>query len=403
MNPRWGRRKTLAAAGSIAASLSGCLHREHLYSPPEPEDLELPDQEWPYEGSGWPMYGYDPGNSGFNPDSEGPKDEVSDAWIVSMDDTGYTDAAEAGQETPGSTPAVYDDLVFVGALGRESLLAVDVGSGEIVWQYEVGNKVESDPAVEDGRVFFNDGGGRFENHLGWLYAVEAYTGDRIWRIRDDCLKPKPYGALVILGSDGRLRAVTAERGVELWGFRTEENAENPVVQQGAVYYGSNRLNAVDVRTGETIWTSDEFEAEIRELAAADDQVYILTEDGVTHAIDTETREKIWQTQTEANRTHSSLSVSEDHVFAAEFEVEVLDRESGGIEWSATAGIPRWHANKPVILDGVVYSATSAYITAWDEETGERIWREGARAVTPPTVVDGRIYYQHERISLAAYE
>ena len=72
-----------------------------------------------------------------------------------------------------SSPAVVGDVVYLGA-GSGDLLALDLDSGELLWSYTTGNLIgESSPAVADGTVYVGD-------LAGVLHAVDAADGHPRW-------------------------------------------------------------------------------------------------------------------------------------------------------------------------------------------------------------------------------
>lgn len=405
MTWRWGRRKVLAAAASIATGITGCLHRERLSSPPDPDDIELPDETWPYEGDGWPMYGYDPGDTGYNPESWGPKQEIQGVWAVDLVEptSRFPGIGEetAGYSSPGSTPAVYDGLVFVGGLGRAGLLAYDAESGGEVWRFEVGNMVRDAPAAADGRVFFNDGDGT-------AYAVDIASGEGLWSIDDSCLKPKPYGDLLILGSSEAVRAVTVERGVEVWSEEVGDGdaGKEPVIEGERVFYGEEALHALDVRTGEELW-SKEFEGTyIMSKSAAAGNLYLVLSDSRILKVDAELGDIVWGAELTNGQDIGNVrtGVSEEYVLVTTGEIHAFDRESGDVVWTQSVrGSPVLQANNPAIADNVLYVNRGHVTAALDLESGEFLWQRAYPSLSNLIVVDGRIYEQPERATLLASE
>ena len=66
-----------------------------------------------------------------------------------------------------SSPAFFDDRLFIGTANR--LLAVNVNTHGVDWEFTTGDIVSSSPAVMEGVVFAGSGDGN-------LYAVEADSG-----------------------------------------------------------------------------------------------------------------------------------------------------------------------------------------------------------------------------------
>jgi outer membrane protein assembly factor BamB len=98
---------------------------------------------------------------------------------------------------------VADSTVYAGSWDGY-LYAVDAETGDERWRFETGDWVESSPSVADGTVYV---GSNDRN----LYAVDAETGDEQGRFEtNDSLSSSPAvaGGIVYVGSDdGLLYAV----------------------------------------------------------------------------------------------------------------------------------------------------------------------------------------------------
>jgi outer membrane protein assembly factor BamB len=110
-----------------------------------------------------------------------------------------------------STPAVANDVLYVGALGSNSVYAVNAENGRVVWQTELDGLMDSSPAVANGVVYIGGYAG--------IYALDARSGAVLWT------HPGPF--VVGLGVS---------------------------VANGVVYAVSDVLYALDATTGDTLWT-----------------------------------------------------------------------------------------------------------------------------------------------------
>jgi len=75
-----------------------------------------------------------------------------------------------------SSISVAGGKVYVAAVDRHTLYALDRNSGKIVWQYMAGGRIDSPPTIDNGAVFFGSAD-------GWIYCVSADDGSLIWRLR----------------------------------------------------------------------------------------------------------------------------------------------------------------------------------------------------------------------------
>ena len=174
-------------------------------------------------------------------------------YAVGRDATGWAMEADTGRvawqveglpDTAGfvgpAGPAVSGRLaVFPFASGE--VLAVFRQGGAPAWRASVtGDRVGSalsafgditgDPVfTEDGRVYVG-------NATGWVAALDALTGERLWTARDGALGPVwPAGdSLFLISDDSRLVRLDADTGAEIWsealpGFVSERPRRRKVV------------------------------------------------------------------------------------------------------------------------------------------------------------------------------
>jgi outer membrane protein assembly factor BamB len=148
---------------------------------------------------------------------------------------------------------------------REKLAAVDIGSLEVAWEFpgkgqehDDGSKVEpqgiyGNPTIADGTVYF----GAYD---GWLYAVDLASGDLKWE--DDLGGHIIGGATVAEGllyvgsSNNQLHALDPASGAEQWRFLTGDDIwATPLVADGVVYLASmdKKLYALDAADGSERW------------------------------------------------------------------------------------------------------------------------------------------------------
>ncbi len=188
----------------------------------------------------------------------------------------YRLGTNRGQE---SSPLVIDDVMYASSnFGR--IYALDAGTGKELWKYDPGidgewGRYACCDAVNRGLVAF--GGRLYVGALdGWLHAVDAKTGRRVWKV--DTLigrrERKPYtlsgapllaGDLVIVGNGGGdfagargyIAAYDVRSGALRWRFFTvpRNPAEGPQDQphlEAAVKTWDPR-HRWDAGSGGTVW------------------------------------------------------------------------------------------------------------------------------------------------------
>jgi len=196
---------------------------------PEP-GLESPGQDVPVEASvrlvKGPAYGAAGGParaSGSN-----PKSEASD-WPTYRHDgsRGGATAAEVPPRlaplwktpfrTATSAPVVADGKVFVAEVDAHAVHALDADTGQPVWAYTAGGRVDSPPTVYGGLVLFG-------SRDGWVHAVRASDGALAWRFKD--LPDR------LIGAHGQLESAWPVSGSVL-------------VLNGVVYFAAGRSSFLD--------------------------------------------------------------------------------------------------------------------------------------------------------------
>jgi outer membrane protein assembly factor BamB len=208
-----------------------------------------------------------------------------------------------------SSPAVAGGVVFVGSMSGR-LHAVDAASGSPVWAFDTEGvsidskaagfdrtSIVSSPAVGDDLVFV----GSRDAHL---YAVDRRTGEKRWRFghKIDDMEGTPEvswvlgspaltNGLVLVGSsDGRFfDALREGSGEEIWRFRTPGNVlSSGTVAGGVVFFGceDGHLFALDAASGHELWRFRTGGAVISTPAVAGGAVYFGSDDGTLYALAT---------------------------------------------------------------------------------------------------------------------
>ncbi len=253
------------------------------------------------------------------------------------------------------------------------------GIGGLQWVHETGGAVRSSPAVADGVVYVGSSDGR-------LYALHADAGDEIWRF--DAGSPIPSTAAVsaelVFFQDraGVVHALRRRDGSQVWSFTTDPDLPLPWGNEGWDYFisspalsgdtlvvgaGDGRLYALRASDGAPLWQFST-EGRIRSSpAVADGTVFVGSADGSVYAVDLASGEQRWRYDTEGREL-----VSADFGF---------DR--------------RTVQSSPAVVDGTVYvGARDGHLYALDQESGEMRWRfdhEVSWVISSPAVADGIVY------------
>ena len=109
----------------------------------------------------WPTYRHDPARSGMA--STLVPADLTPAWRANI----------AGKLT---SPVIAGGKIFVASVDAHTIHALDANSGEKLWHYTAGGRIDSPPTIYQGRVLFGAAD-------GWVYCLEASQGALAWRFR----------------------------------------------------------------------------------------------------------------------------------------------------------------------------------------------------------------------------
>ncbi len=111
----------------------------------------------------WPTYRHDAARSGSTSTPVSQPDSLRQTWLT-----------ELGGKL--SSPVVADGKVFVASVEQHTVYALDAETGQVVWSFTAGGRVDSPPTVWQGRVLFGSAD-------GYVYCVRASDGELVWRYR----------------------------------------------------------------------------------------------------------------------------------------------------------------------------------------------------------------------------
>ena len=175
------------------------------------------------------------------------------------------------QDSIGGGLAYSDGRVYVTSAFAE-VLSLDAKTGQIVWRHKVNSPIRSAPIVKDGRVYVVT----INNHLE---VVNARNGKPLWNhagisetagILGGASPAIGPGIVVVPYSSGEVYGLRVENGHPIWyesltSFKHVDSITSinhiraqPVVDGNMAFLisHSGRMMAVDVRTGEKVWTRE---------------------------------------------------------------------------------------------------------------------------------------------------
>ncbi len=117
-----------------------------------------------------------------------PRDLASDCWpmhrcsgsrLASTKTTVSATLREAWKADLGgmlTQPVVADGKVFVASTGNCTMHALKADTGDKLWSFTAGGRIDSSPTYHDGAVLFGSAD-------GWVYCLTAVDGTLVWKFR----------------------------------------------------------------------------------------------------------------------------------------------------------------------------------------------------------------------------
>lgn len=242
---------------------------------------------------------------------------------------------------------------------------------------------------------------------GRLYAIDADSGEQIWSfLTGEPIRSSPtvVDGVVYVGSfDGTVYAVDAASGEQRWAFMSPADGifSSPTVVDGSAVVGANNgvLYAIDADTGDLQWSVTDPEGPVVTAPTVADGVVFAgsgssNTSGAVYAADATTGELIW-TRNLGGGIISSPTLRDDLLFVATADGVIygLRSATGHTEWQIEAS-GEIQAS-PTVVDGTVYLTDSARGRLWaiDAQSGELEWDAdpGSETLSSPTVSGDSVY------------
>lgn len=293
-------------------------------------------------------------------------------------------------------PTILHGTIYFGCYNN--FYALEANTGNEIWRISVDTEGSIPPVASDGIVYFGSGIG-FDNTF--FYAFDAESGDELWRsevIGSTIDSSAIFRDKVIYCSDIGAYALDGKSGEILWRFSDKDRFFRSAIalSNNTLTFTSNDmfteiLHALDIETGEEIW---KFEAEdLSSPAIANEKVYVGDNNGVVFAFDIKSGEAIWN-QKAGSYFSSPPSIYKEKVYVAleDGYISQLDSNTGEVlNKFDTSGEISYIS----ISDNVLYfGSDDKYLYAVDTITGENLWSfETPEEIwSSPLLYEGKIFF-----------
>lgn len=279
------------------------------------------------------------------------------------------DDEETSLVTNRAYTTVYGDILLVTTGSEDNLnngwvRALDTSNGEMLWEYETVNPVrESRPVAYEGIVYAGD-------YVGNVYALDIRTGHEEWVFESSHTRvySSPTvadGVVYVVISqvlpddgtsdiplyDGYLYALDAETGDEIWSDPLEEYASTggarstPTVHDGSLYVGIGfDLLSVDISDGSVNWKEDTGANIVSSPTIADGVVFVGSNDNYIYAFDAGTGDEEWTLETPYLARSSPvvvdgvLYIGADRFDLDESDTDFPDNDIAGYLYAVESGV-----------------------------------------------------------------
>lgn len=321
----------------------------------------------------WPMFGYDPGHTGFvnqlvQPRAiqgkliwtrhlisifSSPVAGLNMLYIASTDGYLYALKQDSGavvwrirldNQLTDATPALEGHVVFV-AMHSKAIAAFDANTGQMYWSFDVGEKIQAPPLVVGRRVYVAS--------LTHLWALDAASGQVVW---------------------------TFKHGASGW-----PTTGSPAIMGNAVYIGlgtGSQLWALNLADGHVLWSFDTGDRITSSAVVQGNSVYIATWQGKIFALDRVSGKLRWAYALNAVRDQNvvdgvggSMALANNRLYVGDYRgaISCIDALHGTLIWRFATGAQVLAT--PVVTSRRMYVGSGdGFFYALDNKTGRPVWR-----------------------------
>lgn len=321
----------------------------------------------------WPMFGYDPGHTGY---------------VDPLVHPGNIQGNVAWQHMFGpifSSPVAGLGMLFIASTDGY-LNALQQSTGDLVWRSQIGDYLsDATPALEGQALFVAVRRSQVEalnartSHLYWTYNISE-------KIQ---APPMIAGKRLLVASQTSLWALDTASGKLLWKFHHGAVAwpttASPALIGNTIYVGlgtGSQIWALSLIDGHVLWSFDTKDRITSSITADTSSVYVATWHGGVFALDRTNGALRWSYTLNTIKGSSvidgiagSMALAPGYLCFGDYRGSIycLNTAKGVPVWSYPTGAQVLAT--PIIASGQVYIGSSdGYFYALDLRSGRPTWR-----------------------------
>jgi outer membrane protein assembly factor BamB len=281
-------------------------------------------------------------------------------------------------EVSGGGLAVQGNRVFA-TTGFGELIALDAGTGAIVWRQRLDSPLTGAPAVDGGAVYV-------VGRDGSAAAVSVEGGKILWQVPGTPASSGMIGAsspaigdgeVLFPFASGEIAAVATDGGERTWGAAVAgkrlgrayavvgDITGDPVIAGGVIYAGTaaGRTVAIETKTGMRLWTANE--GALNPPLVVGGSVFVVNDEARLVRLDAGSGAVIWSAEMpyytrdkaknrKAISAHYGPVLAGNRVVVASGDgaLRMFDPTNGALV--ATADIPGGAASAPALAQGLLF-------------------------------------------------
>lgn len=273
---------------------------------------------------------------------------------------------------------------------------------QIIWRLSTNDEIRGSPTRFGTDLIV------FGSYDGYLYAVNLWSGQLLWRFptgRGIATTPLVVDELVVFGSDdGAIYCVHGAGGDLVWRYRTAGPVRSsPALAESLVFAGSDDgfLYALDLPSGTLVWRRQARRAVRATPVTIDDFVVAGSDDGVLYAWSIRDGRTLWQRTVSAPLWNRPLLMETMLVVATVGgAVVALEPDSGELLWQQT--LPDAFVASPILWRSqLILAGNYGQVYAVHPGTGELLWALTltSRIASTPVAADSELLIATENGSI----